>query len=389
MNNPLPNLPTPPADWDSAIQSAGQCAFGYFKKFSHVVFLSSERFWEPHGFVQQSLGYALVNEGIPVTWLDGQGWRRYAPTVSPTHPQLSVHQVRQLPLRRVPRISEASRRWEAAQILAELKKGPAPFFWIWGGGDEALMEKLPAPHVYSVFDNPYGNLPDGLLCQKALRIVCQNSFATSLFLTKQKEKTHRIFPPVPLPQRAPGAKKARTELPAKFPERVLGYVGSHLGEGLDFSLLEQVLGAVPDWGVLLVGRTDALGEEKLKRLTRYPNFHRVPWVPREEALAYWQLIDVALFPYAEVMSQDGAFAVKTLEALYFGKPVLATRVPKTENFSEEPALGLRATARFFSEANELRALLDNSAPIPTASFWKLAELTHPLSHLAQIARLFS
>ncbi len=387
MTHPPPHLPLVPNGWEDAIQSEWERAKPFFKRHSHVVMFSLERFWEAHGFVQQSLAYLLADEGLSVTWIDGRGWRRYRPTVNPTRPNLRVTSLRQLPLRRVPKLNVLSRRWEARQLLGYLKAASNPLFWIWGGCDEALLESLPAPDIYSVFDNPYGHLPDGLLGDKARIITCQNSFATALFSTKQKQKTHRVFPPVSLSLACLAAQPlaARAKLPKHFPNQVLGYVGSHLGEGLDFSLIEQTLVAFPSWGVLLVGRTDELGESKLLKLARYPNFHRVAWCPREEALAYWDAIDVAFFPYAELMSQDGAFAVKTLEALHRHKPVFSTRVPKTEDFE-----GL---IHFFSSLAELRSLLESKAVEPptelTADFWALAKKLHPKQHLTVIARLFS
>ena len=119
----------------------------------------------------------------------------------------------------------------------------------------------------------------------------------------------------------------------------------------------------------------------MARLSRYPNFHRVGWLPREQALSYWNVIDVAFMPYGESMAQDGAFAVKALEALAMGKPVLATEVPKTQD--------LGGLVHFTETVGELRDRLEKWHSLRAPSdddFWKLAWEMNPQFHLSQIAR---
>ncbi len=374
---------TPPPGWLETINRRWERAKLFFKKRSPVVFMSSARFWEPHGFVQQSLAYTLAREGIEVIWLDGSGWRSYRPHVEPKISNLFVTSLFQFPLRRFSSVNSLSLKFQAGRVASFLRRADAPFFWVFGGMEEALAHELPSADVYSVFDNPYTNLPEEGLCQRAKIIVCQNHFSQRLFSTLHASKTKLVLPPVPLPNATeipsvPG-------LPKTFPRRVMGYVGAFLSEGINFSLVEQALVQFPEWGVLLVGRSDVAGEVKLARLEKFSNFHRVPWAPRETALSYWAAIDVAFFPYAETMAQDGAFAVKSLEALYFHKPIVATKVPKTEDMA-----GLIS---FIGNSRELGSFLAaNQAIAPEAlspTFWDLAQTMDPRIHLAEIADSFS
>jgi glycosyltransferase involved in cell wall biosynthesis len=377
--------PAPPSEWLETIDNRWQKAKAFFKKRSPVVFMSAERFWEPHGFVQQSLAYTLAREGIEVIWLDGSGWRGYRPVVTSPLKNLSVAPLFQLPLRRFSSLNSLSLKIQARKVKSLLRTGPgrSSFFWLFGGMDEALAAELPGPDVYSVFDNPYSNLPDGGLCQRAKIIACQNTFAQKLYATRLPTKTQLVLPPVELPEI--GAQSSAAELPPAFPRQVMGYVGAFFSEGINFSLIEEALIQLPEWGVLLVGRTDRAGEVKLARLGKFSNFHRIPWVARDKALAYWNALEVAFFPYAETMAQDGAFAVKSLEALYFRKPVIATKVPKTAD--------LGALISFAANVRDLRSQLDSATARPPESlspeFWDLALKMNPKVHLAEIAESFS
>ncbi len=367
----------PPTDWSSKLDGAWGHARAFFRKRSPVVFFSNERFWEEHGFVQRSLAYALANEGIEVIWVDGAGWRSYTPVVPNRPASLRVVKALQLPMRRVGVLGRLSRLLEARSVKSFLARGKDPFFWVFGGMAEELAEKLPPADVYSVFDNPYANLPDAGLCRHAKAIVCQNEYAEKLFATRAGDKTRRLLPPVEVPR---DVAESVTSLPATFPKQVLGYVGAFLGEGLDFEFIEETLVQFPQWGILLVGRTDEAGEAKVQKLSKFPNFHRVGWQSRDRALAYWNVIDVAFFPYGESMGQDGAFAVKILEALYFNKPVLCTEVPKTQDLNEYVG--------FVENIDELRTALERWQEIPPVSdeeFWKLAWEMDPRVHLARIA----
>src|SRR3989304_3845311 len=86
---------------DEKLQSRFEKSLEYYRSRGGVVFVSYCRFWEKHGFVQQSLARYLTENQVPVTWLDGAGWRSYAPSFSWWSPFLTVRQIQRLPGERV------------------------------------------------------------------------------------------------------------------------------------------------------------------------------------------------------------------------------------------------------------------------------------------------
>lgn len=73
----------------------------------------------------------------------------------------------------------------------------------------------------------------------------------------------------------------KLRLPKKFPDKVMGYIGSFGSLGFDLPLFERFVRELPDWGFILMGRTDREGQQSLNRLRSYANFFYEPWAPRE------------------------------------------------------------------------------------------------------------
>jgi hypothetical protein len=210
-------------------------------------------------------------------------------------------------------------------------KGERPVIWIQGGIDESLAATLPYIDVFSFFDDPYRHEGNGSLCQKARVITCQNSFAASRFNNK---KTFRQFPPLEVdPKDFSG--ESPLPLPESFPKKRAGYPGSFFAAGFDFELFYSLVESYPDWGFILAGRTDLEGEEWIKKLAPFPNFHRFTHVPRHQIDRVWKLLDVCLFLYQpELETQHGAFASKAAEALAFGVPSVGNRALKTQDLEK-------------------------------------------------------
>src|SRR5690554_5547002 len=125
----------------------------YFRRRGGVVFVSYCRFWEKHGFVQQSLAQRLAKEGVPVTWLDGAGWRPYQPVIPEPLPHLKVAQLPALPLRRLSLVSKWDRRTKSAYLKKILRRKGNPVVWVQAGMDEEVARELPYVDIFSVFDD--------------------------------------------------------------------------------------------------------------------------------------------------------------------------------------------------------------------------------------------
>jgi glycosyltransferase involved in cell wall biosynthesis len=361
------------------IETRWRAALPFFKSKKRVVFLSYCRFWEKHAFVQQSLAKLLVDNGIPVFWFDGMGWRSYHPTLYWDSPRLRVQQLFELPGRRVASINRLNT--ELQWVLLK-KYFDNSLIWVQGGLDEPLVEKLPYVDIYSTFDDPFRHPAHGPLCQKAKLVVCQNTKAEE-YLNPLREKLSLSFPPVDMDE--VNEVGARIELPVNFPSKRMGYIGSFFSSDYDLVLFEQLVRTTPDWGFILAGRTDSQGEKFLRRFKKYPNFVRFDWVPRSHIAPLWRILNVCLLLYRPVLEQTGAYPTKVLEATYFGVPSVATRVDKTIDLE-----GLFPRSSFVDQI-KWHAVQSGSTPFDGFEIYNtLYRAMNPKLHLARAAeRLIS
>ncbi len=369
----------PETRWEKALQ--------YYRSRGGVMFLSYCRFWERHGFVQQSLARELVENGVHVTWLDGSGWRPYHPVIATrsdgpsSTERLTVQQLPELPLRRVALVDQWDARSKAAYIQHKMRQaGGNPVIWIQAGLSEAVTRQLPYIDVYSVFDDPYRHPARGDLARRVKVIVCQNNTARNCLLPEHEHKTHVLLPPMDLKDESLGG-TADVFLPPGFPKKVMGYIGTLFSDGFDLELFEYFIKQFPDWGFVIMGRTDPDGAQMLSRFKQYKNFHYFPWVPRNQVASVWKQIHLTLLFYLPNPTQDGAFPVKIVESVKFGVPCLATRVPKTAD--------LEGVFPRSSDREELKSLVEKALAIPPSDLQGLHDRfskdTDPREHLIKVA----
>ena len=368
----------------SAIESRWQKALPFYKKRRHVLFISDRyRFWDNPGFVQQSLAKTLVEHGVKVTWLDGMSWRSSSPLVPFSSPLLTVENLKCLPARRLPFVDALSAEWQAKQIM-KLQKDGEPITWVQGSLDERISGKLASVDVFSVFDDAFGHSPENHLARKSKLILSQNAFTDDRFREVYPTKSRLALPPVELNAHFFQAESPRKLVPENFPQKIMGYLGAFFPEGFDFDLLEKCVRALPDWGFLIVGRTNDEGALRIKRLKEFSNFYHRDWIPREKLSSVWQLLDVNLMFYRDSRANSGAYPVKVLESMYFGVPSVATRVPKTSS--------LEGIIPLSSDPEELLYLAKAEAILKkdqSKVFESLYYEMHPKVHLARVAEALS
>lgn len=364
----------------SAIEARWQKALPFFQKRGHVIFVSDRyRFWDHPGFVQQSLAKILTEHGVRVTWLDGMDWRNVRPVVPHRSEILKVDSLKCLPGRRFSICDALSVEWQVHQIK-KLQQEGAPLTWIQGSLDERIVEKLESIDVFSVFDDAFCHSPQNNLAQKAKVILSQNAFTDDRFRESHPGKSQLALPPVELNSHVFQTESPRKLVPEGFPKKVMGYLGAFFPEGFDFDLLEKCVRALPDWGFLMVGRTDQEGAVRLQHLKNFSNFYHRDWIPREKLSSFWQLLDVNLMFYRDSRSNSGAYPVKVLESMYFGVPSVATRVPKTSS--------LEGIVPLSSDPEELIYLAKAEAILrkdQSKVFESLFYEMHPKVHLARVA----
>lgn len=308
-----------------------QEAIRFFKERSPVIFVSEHyKFWEHHGFVQQSLAKVLTDYGVPVIWFDGADWRKKRPVQTWDSPLLKILQLPCLPLRRIPLIDEMNPQFQVRALKNMLREGKKPFLWVQSGLDERVVSSLPYVDAYSVFDDPYVHSPQGELVDKASLIIVQNEFARELFHRNKIRKLMVLFPPMDM-NITSFSDGTEFVLPSDFPKLTMGYIGSFFSRGFDLVMFEDFIRSLPHWGFILCGRTDSVGLKKIQTWKKYKNFFYVSWVPRTQVGALWKKLNLNLMLYRPEPTSHGAFPVKFLEALYHNVPSLTTNVPKTSS----------------------------------------------------------
>lgn len=366
---------------DRDVDARWQRALEFYRERKSVLFLSYCRYWERHGFVQQSLAYALAEAGVKVVWLDGSGWRPYKPVVRKPHPNLVVKQMPSIPGRRLAGMDWIDLDFKTRYCKRMLKSMPGnPVVWVQAGLDERLAAALPHIDVFSIFDDPYRHSPVGDLCRRAKTILCQNTRALECVRQFHGAKSHVVPPPMDMGKDV-FDENAKDPFPAGFPEKVFGYIGSFENDGFDLLLFEDFLRTFPQYGFVLMGRTDAAGAAIVERFKRHANFLHLPWAERSQLAGVWKRLSLSLLFYRPNRTQDGAFPVKVLESLRFGVPCLSTATHKTADLE---GLFPRSSIIQTLKASVPEAMALKGAPCQ-ALFRKLSVEMHPKLHLSKVA----
>jgi len=365
-----------------SVEERWQRALSFYRKREHVIFVSDRyRYWDNPGFVQQSLAKVLVENGIRVTWLDGMGWKKHTPYNPIESNLLEVKQLSCLPGRRFSWVLDASLRWQTEQIR-HLQRQGNPLLWVQGSLDDKICERLDSIDVYSVFDDAFMHSPGSPLCDKTKAVFSQNAYTDNIFRGSYPNKTQVVLPPVELNEQVFHSSSEKIFLPDGFPKKVMGYLGAFFPEGFDFDILHYLVSSLPDWGFLMVGRTDEQGQKRLEGFQKYSNFYHRPWIPRVKLASAWRSLDVNLMLYRPCRGNSGAFPVKVLEALYFGVPSVATRVPKTSSLE-----GIIPLSSFPDEIKKMAQAEAEQKRDRSRVFESLFYEMHPKVHLAKVAEL--
>lgn len=362
----------------SSIEERWNSVREFYQRRGHVLFVSDRyRFWDQYGFTQQSLARTLLQIGVRVSWFDGITWKNNQPHLSATHPHLKVTPLKCYPGRRFSLIDKLSVKKQTRQIRDELTQ--TSLVWVQGSLDDRIARNFNVD-VFSVFDDCELQPFLGDLARNAKLILSQNAFAHDQFKKQYPIKSLLSLPPVELSAELFRVTSTSKILPSGFPEKMMGYLGACFINGFDFDLLEYFIKSLPEWGFLICGRTDEIGQKKLKALGDYSNFHYRPWIPREALASIWLKLQCNLMLYKDSIENRGAYPIKILESLFFGVPSVATRVPKTSSL--EGICPVESNPKKLVDS----ALSVASCPgIQARSFERLFYEMHPKVHLARIA----
>ncbi len=358
---------------------AWRTALDYYRSRG-VLFVSYQKFWERYGFVQRILAKLLSENGVPVVWVDGFGWRHFERNNPWPNENLSVRQMFEFPGRRWHFVKELTKRYQERALTSVMDgMGGNPVIWVQGGTDIGFADIIPYVDILSTFDDP--RRPElSTLGSLARLIYCQNSFTYEDLHKKFPEKSVLAFPPVEMDQ-GTFQQVAPISYPANFPKRKMGYIGAFKSEDYDLILFETFVRRLPEWGFILAGRTDGPGEKMVEKLSQYENFLRLPWGDRRSLAPVWKSLEVSLLLYRPYLTQDGAFPTKIVESTFFGVPTIATKVPKTQDLE-----GLFFRSNYPEEliAGAVRAAEGNRSQVFLLHD-QFKQQTDPKAHLIQAA----
>ena len=214
------------------------------------------------------------------------------------------------------------------QLLSELLGERALDVWLYSPMALDIAEGLQRRLlVYDVMDDlaSFAHAPQGLVLRQR-RLLDEadvvftggRSLHEGVVQVRGDEHTHRFSSGVEL------AHFAQARLNPEPHERpVAGYVGV-IDERIDLQLLHEMVAALPDWDVHLVGPITKIDPADVPQ---GPNIRAFGLQPYERLPELMSAFDVALMPFARNEATRSISPTKTLEYLAAGLPVVSTRVP--------------------------------------------------------------
>jgi glycosyltransferase involved in cell wall biosynthesis len=152
-------------------------------------------------------------------------------------------------------------------------------------------------------------------------------------------------------------------LPKQAASPVIGYMGA-LEDWFDCEAIRVAAQARPHWRFVLAGRSES---RKLRSLLHLSNVTFVGEVSRDQVPGILAGFDIATIPFALNPLTLGADPIKLYEYLAAGLPVVSSRLPETERFSnfvhyyDDPQSFIGAVQVALEDSEEARRLQRQSA----------------------------
>jgi len=113
---------------------------------------------------------------------------------------------------------------------------------------------------------------------------------------------------------------------------VLGYCGI-INRDFDVDLIRCLAEQRPSWSIALIGRVTEIDTE-IAHLRTLPNVHFLGMQPHSRIPSFVKGFDICLLPYKVNEMTRSIYPLKFFEYLATGKPVVSTRLPELEEFSD-------------------------------------------------------
>lgn len=166
-------------------------------------------------------------------------------------------------------------------------------------------------------------------------------FTTAMNLYNKKKKYNEhcyYYPNVADFDHFHRAVSEKFERPQDLPQegkKVLGFIGAISAYKQDFQLLRYIAEKCPEYNIVLIGKVGE-GEPDTDAgiLQECKNIHLLGAKAYRELPRYLSFVDVALLPNSINEYTNNMFPMKFFEYLAAGKPVVATKIPAIQEFSE-------------------------------------------------------
>ncbi|MBI5408628.1 MAG: glycosyltransferase [Nitrospirae bacterium] len=129
-----------------------------------------------------------------------------------------------------------------------------------------------------------------------------------------------------------------------IPHPIIGSVGN-LNQRIDFGLIKNVAVNHPEWSVVIVGDWSGadpafVNSDLIKGMKKMDNIHWMGHRPMEVLPNYLKAFDVCIIPYApEDPFNISCSPLKLYEYLATGKPIVSTRLPTVDEYSDVVHIG--------------------------------------------------
>jgi glycosyltransferase involved in cell wall biosynthesis len=257
--------------------------------------------------------------------------------------QIAVANLRYVPLLGIPGIDAFNRDWlwRQARRVFPFDDGP---WTLWASTPSLLARTLlergrPRLVVYDCMDR-YAAFHSGRTARRIdaaeARLVERADlvFASSRTLC---ERLDRIKPGAIYLPNGVDAEAFGVERPAAMPAALAGLprpiVGFHgtLGDWVDYSLINKLARARPQWSFVLAGPAHSAGVRDIERL---PNVRLTGAIPYDALPQFSACFDVGILPFATNELTRHVFPIKVLEYLALGLPCVCTPLPELASFGK-------------------------------------------------------
>jgi len=236
-------------------------------------------------------------------------------------------------------INQFVRTWSIKRAMKKLGFTTRPLLWIYEPDAAYSIGKIgELLSIYHCADDWSGSKhwwnPTRAIrkCEESLagKASVVLTVSKKLFNDKSELNTHTYYMPNGVSFEDFSTCQETPDDMAEILRPIIGCVAVY-NDRYDYNLLETVARAKPDWSFVFVGKI-VKRSIAIKNLATLPNVLFLGSRSRSLLGNYIRNFDVCLIPYKGSKFNESAFPLKLMEYFFFGKPVVAPRLPSLLEF---------------------------------------------------------